>query len=122
MMWSNLLDDYTNEYTIVNRTLVPDGIGGTKYEWTDGAVIQMAESFDNSLEMKVAQKQGVTSTYSFLAKSNVILPYHTVLRRNKDGVTLRITTQSQDNHTPQRSPLDARYYEAELFVIPKEGE
>lgn len=120
MKWSNMLDEFAKEYTIVNRLTVPDGLGGTTTEWVDGAVIEMAESFDNSVEMKIAEKQGVTAVYSFLAKNNVILPYHTVLRRNEDGVTLRITSQTEDKKTPESSTLDARYYEAELFTIPRE--
>ena len=96
MMWSNLLDEYTKKYTIINKITVPDGIGGTKTEWVDGAVIEMAESFDNSTEMKIAQKQGVTAVYSFLAKNNIVLDYHTVLRRNEDGVVLRITSHTED--------------------------
>lgn len=120
MIWNNMLDEYSKEYTIINKSIVPDGVGGTKTEWVDGAVIEMAESFDNSVEMKIAEKQGVTSKYSFLAKSNIILDYHTVLRRNEDGVVFRITSQSTDAKTPSSSALDARYYEAELFTIPKE--
>lgn len=120
MMWNNMLDEYSKSYTIINRTVMPDGYGGTITKWTDGAVIEMAESFDNSVEMKVAQQQGVTAVYSFLAKNNIILEYHTVLRRNEDGVTLRITSHTEDKKTPGSSSLDARYYEAELFTIPKD--
>lgn len=118
MIWSNMLDEYSKEYTIINKMTMPDGIGGTKIEWTDGAVVEMAESFDNSVEMKIAQKQGVTAVYSFLTKNNIVLDYHTVLRRNEDGVTFRITSHTEDKKTPVSSPLEARYYEAELFTIP----
>lgn len=120
MMWSNLLDEDTKEFTIINKTIVPDGLGGVKTEWVDGAVIEMAESFDNSVEMKIAEKQGVTAVYSFLAKNNIVLDYHTVLRRNEDGVTFRITSKSKDLKTPASLPLEARKYDAELFTIPQE--
>lgn len=120
MMWSNMLDEYSKEYTIINKTIVPDGLGGVKTEWVDGAVIEMAESFDNSVEMKIAEKQGVTAVYSFLAKNNIVLDYHTVLRRNDDSVTFRITSKSEDLKTPESSPLEARKYDAELFTIPQE--
>ena len=121
MMWSNMLDEYTKKYTVVNRIIVDDGIGGTGYKYVDGATVEMAESFDNSVEMKIAQKQGVTAVYSFIAKNNVVLPYHTVLRR-EDGVTFRITSNTEDKKTPESSALEARYYEAELFTIPKNEE
>ena len=119
MKWSNMLDQYVKKYTIINQIQTYDEIGGTYIDYVDGPVIELADSFDNSTEMKIAQKQGVTAVYSFIAKSNVILPYHTILRR-EDGVTLRITLNTEDKKTPESSPLDARYYEAELFTIPKE--
>lgn len=112
-----MLDEYTRKYTIVNKIIVPDGIGGVTPQWVDGATIEMAESFDNSVEMKIAQQQGVTAVYSFLVKGDIDLDYHTVLRRD-DGVTFRITSRTADKKTPPRSTLGAVYYEAELFKIP----
>lgn len=121
MPWdSAMLDSISKEYTVINKTLVSDGLGGTETAWIDGAVVRMATWVDNSTEMKIAQKQGVTAIYSFIAPKNVVLDYHTVFRSNEDGTTYRITTRPDDVVTPDTSSLGMRLYQAELFTIPKE--
>jgi hypothetical protein len=113
----SLLDSAYEDFTIINKSVVDDGYGGTTVVWTDGATIAGAMVFDSSTQMKVAQAMGVTSAYTFTVMKNLLLDYHTVLRRESDKKTFRITSDSDDRKTPQTAGLNMRQYDAEEWKI-----
>jgi hypothetical protein len=49
------------------------------------------------------------------------LQYHDVIRREKDGKILRITTDGKDKETPKGAGLDMRVVNAEEFTITNNG-
>ena len=114
----SLLDSAFENFTIINKTVVDDGYGGTTTVWTDGATIKGAIVFDGSTQMKIAQAMGVTATYTLTVKKNVLLDYHTVLRRESDRKIFRLISNSDDKKTPEEAALNMRQYDAEEFVIP----
>lgn len=113
----SLLDEAYEDFTIVNKMVMPDGYGGTTTVWKDGATIQGAIVFDSSTQMKVAQAAGVTSAYTFTLKKNIELDYHTVLRREKDKKIFRLTSNSDDKKTPKTAGLNMRQYSAEEWRL-----
>jgi hypothetical protein len=113
----SLLENAYEDFTIINKSVVDDGYGGTTTVWTDGATIKGAMVFDNSIQMKVAQAMGVTSAYTFTVKKNVELDYHTVVRRESDKKIFRLTSNSDDKKTPEEAALDMRQYTAEEWKI-----
>lgn len=113
----SLLENAYEDFTIINKSIIDDGYGGTTTTWTDGATIKGAIYFDNSSQMKVARVMGVTSTYTLTVKKNVELDYHTVLRRESDGKIFRTTTNSDDKKTPNSAGLDMRQYDAEEWSL-----
>lgn len=113
----SLLENAYENFTIINKSVVDDGYGGTTTVWTDGATIKGAMVFDNSTQMKVAQAMGVTSAYTFTVKKNVELDYHTVVRRESDKKIFRLTSNSDDKKTPEEAALDMRQYTAEEWKI-----
>jgi hypothetical protein len=113
----SLLENAYEDFTIINKSVVDDGYGGTTTVWTDGATIKGAMVFDNSTQMKVAQAMGVTSAYTFTVKKNVELDYHTVVRRESDKKIFRLTSNSDDKKTPEEAALDMRQYTAEEWKI-----
>lgn len=113
----SLLDNAYEDFTVINKAVVDDGYGGTATDWVDGATIKGVMVFDGSTQMKVAQAMGVTSAYTLTVKKNVVLDYHTVLRRESDKKIFRLTSDSDDKKTPEEATLNMRQYSAEEWKL-----
>lgn len=113
----SLLDDAYENFTIINKSVIDDGYGGTTNAWTDGVTIKGAIVFDSSNQAKIAQAMGVTAVYTLTVKKNVALDYHTVIRRESDKKIFRLTSDSDDKKTPPSAGLDMRQYSAEEWVL-----
>lgn len=116
----SLLNDYMSTCTLIDKIRVSDGMGGYTVKWQDGAQIECAIRFDNSMQARVAEKQGVTSLYTIVTKKNINLQYHDVLRREEDGKIFRVTSDGDDNKTPPSASLNMREVSAEQWVLPDE--
>lgn len=113
----SLLTDAFEKCTIIDKRTVSDGYGGYNTEWVDGAEIEAAIVFDNSLQARTAEKAGVTSLYTVTTKRNVVLNYHDVFRRQKDNKIFRVTSDGDDKVTPKSTTLDMRQVSAEEWNI-----
>lgn len=113
----SLLDDNLEDFTVVNKTVVDDGVGGTANAWTDGATIRGDMVFNNSNEMRIAQALGAKAVYTLTVRKSVLLDYYTVLRRESDGKIFRLTSNSDDKKTPRGAGLNMRQYSAEEWVL-----
>ena len=113
----SLLENAYEDFTVVNKSIVDDGYGGTTIVWTDGVTIKGAMVYDSSTQMKVAQAMGVTSAYTLTVKKNIELDYHTVIRREADKKIFRLTSNSDDKKTPEEAALNMRQYSAEEWKI-----
>lgn len=114
----SLLDEAMESYIILNKQTVDDGYGGVVTTWAEGAKIKCAFQFNNSLEAKVGEAQGVTSVYTLTTKRDINLQYHDVLRRVRDGKIFRITSDGDDDYTPNSAGLDMRNVSAEEWELP----
>lgn len=114
----SLLDSAYEKFTILNKSIVDDGYGGTTTVYTDGVTIDGAIVFDSSTQMKLAQAMGVTSAYTLTVKKSIELDYHTVLRRESDKKIFRLTSNSDDKKTPEEASLNMRQYSAEEWRLP----
>ena len=112
----SLLDDAFEECLIVDKTTTADGYGGVVTNYTDGAAIQAAIVFDNSLAARTASVQGVKDLYTVTTRKTVVLQYHDIIKRVKDGKYLRITSDGKDKSTPPGAGLDMRVVSAEEFT------
>ena len=72
----------------------------------------------SSMQARAAEKQGVTSMYTVTTSKSVVLQYHDVIKRDRDGKVLRITSDGDDKYTPASAGLNMRQVSAEEFVIP----
>lgn len=116
----SLLEEAYEDFTIIDKVTVPDGYGSITVEWRDGAKISGAMVKDRSIEAKTAQAMGVTALYTLTVHKDVTLDYHTVLRRESDGLIFRLTTNTDDAKTPASAGLNMRQYDAEEFILPRE--
>ena len=117
----SLLSEQMEKFNIIDKTTVPDGYGGVKTQWVDGAEITCAISFDTSMQSRMGEAQGVTSRYTIITSRNIVLRFHDVLRRVRDGKVFRVTSDGDDKFTPRSASLDMRAVTAEEWEIPTNG-
>ena len=114
----SLLDDMMEQFHIMDKVTSDDGYGGVTTEWKEGAIIEGVATFDSSMQARAAEKQGVTSMYTVTTSKSVVLQFHDVIKRDRDGKVLRITSDGDDKYTPASAGLNMRQVSAEEFVIP----
>ena len=113
----SLLDQYSETFRIMEKTRTPDGAGGYAVTWTEGAEIAVSQRFDQTMEARRAEKEGVTSTYTFLIAKGSGIEYHDVLKRTSDGQCFRITSNAGDSVTPASSALNLTDVTAEKWEL-----
>ena len=101
----------------IEKTRQPDGLGGYKTTYTEGAEFEAAISFNNTLEARTAQKQGVKSLYTVTTTRGVGLEYHEIIKRISDGKLFRITSNAADNHTPASASFSIEQTSAEEWTL-----
>lgn len=95
-----LIDAFKTQCVMMDKTSASDGIGGIVYTWTEGAEFTAAIEKDNTIEAKLAEKQGVTEVYTVTVDDNLQLDYHDVFKRVSDGAIFRVTSNVRDSKPP----------------------
>ena len=72
----SLLEEAMEECTMLDKTTTDDGYGGVNTVYVDGATFYAAIPIDNSMQARVAEKDGVTALYTVTTKKNVNLQFH----------------------------------------------
>lgn len=114
----SLLEEFMTNCTMIDSTTVNDGYGGFDTVYTDGASFKAAIVINNSMESQIAQKQGVTALYTVTTEKTVNLQYHNVFRRLEDGKIFRVTSDGDDQKTPNSASLNMRNVTAEEWELP----
>lgn len=114
----SLLDESFEEFSYINAAKVPDGEGGIKITYTEGAAFNAAATLDSSMQAKIAEAQGVTSLYTVTTRRNLNLQYHEIIKRKRDSKIFRITSDGDDKKTPASAGLDMRQVSAEEYDLP----
>ena len=116
----SLLDESMETCTIMDKTTIADGYGGTITNWKDGAEILAAIVFDNSIEARIGDAQGVTALYTITTRKAINLQYHDIIRRESDKKLFRITSDGDDRKTPTSASLNMRQVSAEeIDALPR---
>ena len=115
---SSLLEEAMTPCVLLNKATVADGYGGYTTGNTDGAEFEAAIVYNNSIEARKAQAEGVTNVFTVTTSRALTLEYHDVFRRLKDGKVFRVTSDGDDKYTPQSATLDMRQVSAEQWTIP----
>lgn len=113
----SLLSDAMEDCIFLNKQITIDGYGGYTTTWTEGAPFSAAISFDTSIEVRTAEAQGVTNLYTVTTSRALVLEYHDVFQRLKDGKVFRVTSDGDDKATPNSTPLDMRQVTAEEWSV-----
>ena len=109
----SLLAEQMEKCVMLDKTTVPDGYGGYRAVYVDGAEFYAAITFDTSIEARTAEQQGVTSMYTVTTGKELTLEYHDVFRRARDGKIFRVTSDGDDKYTPVSATLNMRQVTAE---------
>ena len=117
----SILDDAYEAFTMIDELTVPDGRGGFDTIYTEGAPFKAAVSKDSTLEARIAEKDGFTSVYTILTPRATSLPFNKIVRRDRDGLYFRITSDGTDGETPPSAGLDIREVTAERWEKPRNG-
>ena len=113
----SLIDDFKTTCTLLEKTRVPDGEGGWSVAWRDGMQFEAAITNPDTIQSRVAEKEGMTSTYTVTTERNMGLDFHDVFRREKDGDVFRVTSDSQDVQTPDRASFQFAQVSAEKWSL-----
>lgn len=116
----NLLNESMEECTMLDKISVEDGYGGFYTIYQDGANFNSAVVLDNSMQSRIAEKEGVTALYTVTTEKNINLQFHDVFRRNSDQKIFRVLSDGDDKKTPNSALLNMRQVSAEEWVIPDE--
>jgi len=96
-----LIDAFMEDCVMMDKASIPDGIGGFVHKWQEGAAFQAAIVKDNTLEARVAEKDGVTELYTVTVAKSLPMEYHDVFKRRSDGAIFRVTSNVTDSKTPK---------------------
>lgn len=114
----SLLDEQMENCTIIDKTTGPDGRGGVKTTWVDGAPFDCAVVLNTSIEAKVAGSEGASNMYTATTRKSINLQYHDVFRRESDKKIFRVTSDGDDDKTPKSAGLDMRNVSCVEWTLP----
>lgn len=114
-----LIDTMKEACTMLDKQTVSDGMGGFKTQWVDGATFLAAIIKDNTIQARVAEKQGVTEVYTVTVDKSLPLAFHDVFRRDSDGATFRVTSNIVDSKTPKVASFQFGQVSAERWELPR---
>lgn len=115
-----LYERMMQECILLEKKRTSDGEGGFITTWKEGAQIMCAITQNNSMQAKIAEHDGVTSTYKVTTNKNVKLDYHDVIKRIEDGVIFRVTSNAEEKTSPTFSTIDMNVVSAERWELPSE--
>ena len=114
-----LLDDFARTCVVMEKTRTPDGAGGYFVEWTEGAEFVNYQALDTSMEARIAEKQGVTSLYSALVRSEFPIEYNDYFKDKATGLTYRVTSNPEEKVAPKSASFALKYFTAERKELPQ---
>lgn len=95
----------------------PDGQFGAREAWTDGDAIYLAIIKNASPEVTVAERHGEREQYIVVCQRGASLAYGDIIRRDKNGETLRITSRPNDREAPDASTIQIARLTAERYDV-----
>ena len=103
---------------ILNHVRTDDPFGGYSETWTDGARFKAAIGKMSSPEMTIAEKQGLTESFTVVVDKTFSLDYHDVFKRVSDNAIFRVTSRTTDSTAHPASTVKIATVTAERWVLP----
>lgn len=116
----SLYKEAMEQCVMMHKTTEDDAYGSEIVRYIDGAHFEAAITFDTSVQARIGMSQGVKNMYTVYTRRMKMLQPFEVFRRESDGKTFRVTSDSYDKKTPESASLDMRVCTAEEWSIPNE--
>ncbi len=113
----SLLEDAREKCTLINEIAEDDGYGNYNPTYKDGVTFEADIVFNNSVEALRASNEGVRSLYKIFTSREITLKYHQIFRRERDKKIFRVTSDGDDQFTPNSATLDLRVVSAEEWEL-----
>lgn len=114
----SLIESMFELCVMLDKTSVPDGIGGFNYNWVEGAAFDAAIIKQSNPTITVAEQQGLNEQYLVVLKAGVPLQFHDVFKRLSDNAVFRVTGNARDTEPPAQSTVQIEKVTAERWTIP----
>lgn len=114
----SLLDDFGKGCVLMEKSRQPDGESGYITTWSEGLEFTNYQALDTSMQARIAEKQGVTSVYSALVRSDLPIEYNDYFKDKTTGLTYRVTSNPEDKVAPKSASFALKYFTAERKELP----
>ncbi len=95
-----MLQDYFEDFTLLERTQAPDGLGGHTVTWAEGVAFRGGVTQVVGRETDSAGLLALKTTPMLLHEWDVTLSQGDRIRRLRDGAEFRVAGRSDDMRTP----------------------
>jgi hypothetical protein len=113
----SLFEEFMTPCVLVEKTRTPDGEGGFVTEWNETVEFNAAIVHDGTTAARVAEHEGMSSTYTITSAKNAPLEFHDVVKRISDGKYFRVTSDGTDEQTPDVATFSFSQVSAEEWQL-----
>lgn len=117
MAFPGIMDEKSTKCTVLEKTRIPDGEGGWSTSWVDGLSFDAVIEHSSTIEARVAESEGMTSTFTVWTDRSMPLDFHDVFRRESDGQVFRVTSQGGDEQSPDSASFSLTHVSAERWTL-----
>lgn len=114
----SLLTQMMEQCQILNHVRMDDAFGGYTDTWEDGAKFNAAIAKMSSPEQVIAEKEGITESFTVVVEGTFSLDYHDVFKRLSDNSVFRVTSRTTDSTAHPASTVKIAKVTAERWVLP----
>ncbi|MBR4266485.1 MAG: hypothetical protein IKQ46_10575 [Bacteroidales bacterium] len=114
MLWENFLTDCITQI----KSTVSDGQGGVTTSWEDGTTFTAAIVKDTSTADRIAEKQGVTASYTVTTPVTTLLKFHDIFKRKSDNKLFIVTSDYIDTKPPNCASFEFWQVSAKEWTKP----
>ena len=113
MLYERMMDDCA----FMEKVRTSDGLGGYTTAWTQGETFKCAIHKDTSTQARIAEADGVLSTYTLTVSRSTPLEFNDVIMRLSDSSVFKVTSNMKDNTSPEFSGIDFGQVSAKPFDL-----
>lgn len=102
---------------MLDKKSVADGLGGVRWEYTEGVHFRAGLDTNQSTEARIAYQTGAKVLYTLVHDKYLMLEQGDAVKRTADGLVLRIKSDSRDMRTPEVAQIQFAQVMAEVLAI-----
>lgn len=114
----SLIDSMMEKCRILNKIRTDDPYGSETIIWAEGTTFDASIIKNSTTEAILAEKQGVTETFTVVVKKGFSLSYNDYFKRLSDNQVFRVTSNTTDSDAPNQSTVRIAKVTAEKAVLP----